>query len=109
MEYMTQLQQQKLTELRSRWSQFKTLNVADELRLEVMACVMTEMERLQRFVNQHGPTYQVVGKSGDTYSRSRPEYQQLQECRQRLGTLVDKMTANTSGAYEGTDGDFVAL
>jgi len=108
MTYMSDAQKEKFDELKSRWEQYKSLDVSDEMRLEVMACVLIELERLQRYVNQHGPTYKVVGKSGDVYSRARPEYQQLQECRQRLGVLVDKMTAQTGGAYDGAD-DFVAL
>ena len=108
MAYMSDAQQEKYDALKLRWSEYKVLDVADEMRLEVMACVMIELERLQRYVNQHGPTYKVVGKSGDMYSRARPEYQQLQECRQRIGVLVDKMTSQTNGAYEGTD-DFIAM
>lgn len=67
------------------------LTAVDKQRLEVLACVLDEMRKLQTFINEHGPTYQVVGKSGDTYSRARPEYQQLQEVRQRHSVLLDKL------------------
>lgn len=67
------------------------LTAVDKQRLEVLACVLDEMRKLQNFINEHGPTYQNVGKSGDTYSRARPEYQQLQELRQRHSVLCDKL------------------
>lgn len=108
MEYMTKNQQKKYRELVTKWSKFKELDVSDELRLEVMACVIVEMEKLQEFVNQNGPTYTHKAKSGDIISRARPEYQQLQECRQRLGVLVDKMNSTTSSTHDDI-GDFVAL
>lgn len=69
----------------------RELSAVDKQRLEVLACVLDEMRKLQTFINAHGPTYQVIGKSGDTYSRARPEYQQLQELRQRHGVLCDKL------------------
>lgn len=108
MEYMTKNQQKKYRELVTKWSKFKELDVSDELRLEVMACVIVEMEKLQEFVNVNGPTYTHKAKSGDIISRARPEYQQLQECRQRLGVLVDKMNSTTSSTHDDI-GDFVAL
>ena len=71
-------------------------------RLRVLACVEWEMDMLQSFINKHGPTYQVIGKSGDTYSRARPEYQQLQECRQRHGVLLDKLNNDNTNANDTT-------
>lgn len=75
----------------------RELTAVDKQRLEVLACVLDEMRKLQTFINEHGPTYQVIGKSGDTYSRARPEYQQLQELRQRHGVLCDKLQNDKPG------------
>ena len=108
MEYMTKTQQKKYEMLVEKWSKFKDLDVSDELRLEVMACVLVEMEKLQQFVNENSPTYTHRAKSGDIISRTRPEYQQLQECRQRLGVLVDKMNSQTSSTHDDI-GEFIAL
>jgi hypothetical protein len=71
------------------------------------ACVEIELGKLQQFINEHGPTYLVRGKSGDTYTRARPEYQQLQEARQRLSVLVDKLTSK--GPSERSTDAFIAL
>ena len=77
--------------LKKAFSELRELTAIDIQRLEVLACVLDEMRKFQTFINEHGPTYQVIGKSGDTYSRARPEYQQLQELRQRHGVLCDKL------------------
>ena len=100
MEWMTDRQRARHAELIAKWSNFKNLSEPDYARIEVMACVTVEIEQLQAYVNEHGTTYQVIGKSGDTYSRARPEFQQLQELRQRLGVLLDKMTKNASAVED---------
>lgn len=94
---MTKEQKSKFIALREEWGELKELLPADLSRLEIMACLAIEMEKLQRFINAHSPTYQVIGKSGDRYSRARPEYQQLQECRQRMSVLLDRMQSNLTG------------
>lgn len=73
------------------WSQFKRLEEPDFERLAIMSDVKLEISRLQEFVDEHGSTYLVEGKSGDKYYRQRPEYQQLQELRLRMDVLIDKM------------------
>lgn len=73
------------------WSQFKRLEEPDFERLAIMSDVKLEISRLQQFVDEHGSTYLVEGKSGDKYYRQRPEYQQLQELRLRMDVLIDKM------------------
>jgi len=105
---MTKAQQKKYHELVEKWAKYKEIDVSDELRLEVMSCVIVEMEKLQEFVNANGPTYTHKAKSGDIISRARPEYQQLQECRQRVGVLVDKMNTTTSSTHDDI-GDFIAM
>jgi len=92
--------------LMQEWSEVRELDAGDKTLLRMMACVEVELGKLQRFINQHGPTYLVRGKS-DTYSRARPEYQQLQEARQRLCVLVDKMTQRGQGTEHADD--FIAL
>lgn len=90
---MDERQRVRHSELEKEWGDERNLNAADRARLRVLACIEVEMEKLQAFVNQHGPTYQVRGKSGDTYSRARPEYQQLQEARQRYSVMLDRLAS----------------
>jgi len=96
MEYMNDAQRAQLAELVAKWSAYKTLKVDDYVRLELLACVLVEVSQLQAYVNTNGTTYQVVGKSGDTYSRARPEYQQLQELRQRASVIIDKLVKDAA-------------
>jgi hypothetical protein len=62
-----------------------------------LACVEMEEEMLQEFVNEQGTVYQVVGKSGDIYSRARPEWQQLKEARMRKQALVARIENQMKG------------
>lgn len=94
--YMTEEQREKFSSLCRDWGESKDLKPADLQRIEIMACVAIEIEKLQAFVNLHSPTYQVIGKSGDRYSRARPEFQQLQELRQRMSVLIDRLQENSS-------------
>lgn len=88
---MNDVQRELFEGLKQAFSELRELTAIDHQRLEVLACVLDEMKKMQTFINEHGPTYQVIGKSGDTYSRARPEYQQLQELRQRHSVLCDKL------------------
>ena len=72
----------------------------------MFAMLEVELHKLQTFINEHGPTYVVQGRSGDSYSRARPEYQQLQDCRHRYAQLLDRLDAQTS--HQDRD-DFIAL
>lgn len=102
---MSEEQRDKFSALVEQWSKYKTLEQTDFARLELLACCLTELEKLQRFVNKSSPTYKVRGKSGDVYSKTRPEYQQLQDLRQRVGVLIDRLQQNSTN----DDGfDFIA-
>ena len=71
-----------------------------------LACVILEETTLQNFCNKNGTTYQVRGKSGDTYSRAWPEWQQLKETRlrkQALVTYIERKIAGTDETDELTD------
>jgi len=59
----------------------------------VLACVVCEVRALQAYVNAHGTTYEVLGKSGDLYSRARPEHQQLNEARTKAAQLTRQLTS----------------
>lgn len=102
---MSEEQRGKYEDLRNRWGEMKDLKESDLARIELMACIGVEMEKLQAFINKHSPTYQVVGKSGDRYSRARPEFQQLQELRQRMSVLIDRLQENSA---DESGFDFVA-
>lgn len=58
------------------------------MNLELLACTLVEARDLQRFTNEHGTTYDVVGRSGDVYTKHRPQHQQLQDARQRAAQLA---------------------
>ena len=105
---MSAVQGDRYRELCVEWSETRELKAGDRQLLGMMACVETELAKLQQFVNQHGPTYTVRTKGGDPMSRARPEYQQLQETRQRLSVLIDKMT-NRGESTEGDADGFIAL
>jgi hypothetical protein len=62
-----------------------------------------EEETLQNFCNENGTCYQVIGKSGDTYSRARPEWQQLKEARMRKQALVARLEMKLSSANEAEE------
>ena len=84
----------------------RALTLVEVSKVEILACLKVEMDKLQAFINAHGPTYQVRGKSGDTYSRSRPEYQQLQEVRHKFLVLADRLEQSDDTANAG---DFIAM
>jgi len=68
-----------------------------------LACVEIEEETLQDFCNENGTCYQVVGKSGDVYSRARPEWQQLKEARLRKQALIARIEHKLRGVEETED------
>lgn len=67
------------------------LRQIDTMLVRMTANVWVEMEYLQLYVNKHGTTYEVVGRSGDVYTKHRPEHQQLVEARGRLLTLFREL------------------
>jgi predicted PhzF superfamily epimerase YddE/YHI9 len=99
-EYMNDVQRKKFDSLCERWSTYKTLEQTDFARLELLACCQVELEKLQSFINENSPTYVVRAKSGDYFTRARPEYQQLQELRQRVGVLIDRLQQNATTTDE---------
>jgi len=82
--HMTQRQLDILDELTEQLTQGRELTHLERLMLPDMACMVDEMRELQKFVNENRTTYLVTGKSGDVYSRQRPEYQQLCDLRKEL-------------------------
>ena len=59
--------------------------------LYTLACVILEEQTLQNYCDKHGTCYEVVGKSVDTYSRMRPEWQQLKEARHRKQIIITRL------------------
>lgn len=45
--------------------------------IRVAAYIRVEMDTLQAYIDKHGTSYEVIGRSGDTYTKHRPEHQQL--------------------------------
>lgn len=100
--------QEMYDKLLVEWSQFKRLEEPDFERVRIMADVKLEIARIQEFVDEHGSTYLVEGKSGDKYYRQRPEYQQLQELRLRMDVLIDKMQKDAIPEQDQLTGFFSA-
>jgi hypothetical protein len=65
-----------------------------------LACVEVEEEMLQSFISKYGTTYTVTGKSGDQYMRSRPEWQQLRDNRQRKTSIVRSLEGSMNQEME---------
>lgn len=103
---MQEEKQAEFERLKTAFEQDFDLNFADLERLHILAAMSVEMRKLQAFIDEHGPTYTVRGKSGDTYSRTRPEYQQLQDSRQRYSVLLSRIQGNTRDSGETA---FIAL
>jgi hypothetical protein len=76
---MTEAQEKKLAQRIAEYAGYMDLTPGMESMIWTLACVEVEEQQLQEYVDIHGTCYQVVGKSGDTYSRARPEWQQLKE------------------------------
>jgi hypothetical protein len=69
----------------------KTLTPGVKSLIYTLACVEWEEADLQNFCNTFGTCYQVTGKSGDVYSRMRPEWQQLKEARMRKQAIIARL------------------
>ena len=65
-----------------------------------LACVEVEEEMLQSVISKYGTTYTVTGKSGDQYMRSRPEWQQLRDNRQRKTSIVRSLEGSMNQEME---------
>jgi hypothetical protein len=100
---MTTEQVTRFTELQAAYGRVIDLTPGMESLLRTLACVEVEEETLQDYCNEHGTCYQVIGKSGDTYSRARPEWQQLKEARMRKQALVARLEMKLSSANEAEE------
>lgn len=93
--------QRKLTaELVEKYDSICQMSPGIRELIGTLACVILEESDLQNFVNRKGTTYQVRGKSGDTYSRAWPEWQQLKETRLRKQALVTYIERTIAGSDE---------
>lgn len=88
---MTDEQQEVLAYLLARYQEQTDLTPGQGELIRTLACVMVEEKQLQAYCNENGTCYQVVGKSGDTYSRMRPEWQQLKEARHRKQIIITRL------------------
>jgi hypothetical protein len=84
------------------------LSPSDQISIELLACTLVEARELQAFANQHGTTYEVIGKSGDVYTKHRPEHQQLQDARQRAAQLARGITASQLDPLAASIDDLLA-
>ena len=69
---MTVEQTKKYNDLLNQYEQRADLTVGQCQLLYTLACVIIEEQQLQTYCDANGTCYQVVGKSGDTYSRMLP-------------------------------------
>lgn len=100
---MNARQKRKFAELAAKYEEMTEITPGVRELIGTLACVILEELDLQRFVNKNGTTYQVRGKSGDTYSRAWPEWQQLKETRlrkQALVTYIERKIAGTDDSDE---------
>ena len=107
-EHMTAQQIAVLDELQQQLSQGRMLSHLENLMLPDMACMIDEMRSLQKYINANGTTYQVRGKSGDTYSRQRPEYQQLNDLRKELRQMRKALALDAVEMPSEADAFFTA-
>ena len=107
-EHMTAQQIAVLDELQQQLSQGRMLSHLENLMLPDMACMIDEMRSLQKYINANGTTYQVRGKSGDTYSRQRPEYQQLNDLRKELRQMRKALALDAVEMPSAADAFFTA-
>lgn len=96
--------QKKLTgELIAKYESTIDLSVGVRELISTLACVIIEETTLQNFCNKNGTTYSVRGKSGDTYNRAHPEWQQLKETRLRKQALVQYIERKIATADESDE------
>jgi len=85
-------------ELLHEYGKAAPLSAGIKALVNTLAAVMNEENMLQAYVDAHGTCYEVTGKSGDVYSRSRPEWQQLKEARLRKQSLVGLLESKVEAA-----------
>jgi len=69
----------------------KTLTPGVQSLIYTLSCVEAEEFLLQDICDTQGTCYHVTGKSGDVYSRMRPEWQQLKEARMRKQAILQRL------------------
>jgi hypothetical protein len=88
---MTAQQTKKYNELLTRYEERTDLTPGQCELIYTLACVILEEQQLQQHCDKHGTCYQVIGRSGDTYSKQRPEWQQLKEARHRKQIIITRL------------------
>ena len=88
---MTDLQQAKHDLLILQYGAHRDLTPGVQALIFTLACVEVEEFTLQNYCDLKGTCYNVKGNSGDTYSRMRPEWQQLKEARMRKMAIIAKL------------------
>lgn len=88
---MTELQQTIHDQRVMQYGAHRDLTPGVQSLIYTLACVEAEEQQLQEFCDANGTCYQVTGKSGDVYSRMRPEWQQLKEARMRKQAIIARL------------------
>ena len=106
---MNDAQFQRFTERVAEYSTRSDLTSGVKSLIQTLACVEIEEETLQAYCNENGTCYMVTGKSGDVYSRARPEWQQLKEARMRKQAMIatlERLVGTTTETEENVDDYF---
>tara|TARA_R110000787_G_scaffold143331_2_gene256965 strand:- start:126 stop:491 length:366 start_codon:yes stop_codon:yes gene_type:complete len=88
---MTDLQQSIYDLKLLQYGANKTLTPGVQSLIYTLSCVEAEEHQLQEYCDVNGTCYMVTGKSGDVYSRMRPEWQQLKEARMRKQAILQRL------------------
>ncbi len=100
---MTDLQQSIYDLKLLQYGAMKTLTPGVQAMIYTLSCVESEEHILQGYCDRNGTCYQVTGKSGDVYSRARPEWQQLKEARMRKQAIIAHLERWAGDGVEGED------
>ena len=100
---MTDLQQSIYDLKILQYGATKTLSPGVQSLIYTLACVEAEEHQLQNICDTQGTCYQVTGKSGDVYSRMRPEWQQLKEARMRKQAILQRLEKWAGDEVEDED------
>ena len=100
---MTELQQSIYDLKLLQYGAHKTLTPGVRSLIYTLSCVEAEEKTLQMYCDVHGTCYMVTGKSGDVYSRMRPEWQQLKEARMRKQAIIARLEKWAGEGLEDSD------
>jgi|TARA_R110002110_G_scaffold304822_1_gene518924 hypothetical protein len=100
---MTALQQSIYDLKIMQYGAHKTLSPGIQSLIFTLSCVEAEELQLQKYCDENGTCYQVTGKSGDVYSRMRPEWQQLKEARMRKQAIIARLESWAGEGVEEND------